>query len=102
MTKVKKLINQSGSFEDTAKIDWQPMELFEDLGHCIKILNIRFTFLIFAILLLVNSEIQYSIFRYSKSFYKTETKCCVSGIYAIFTLWIFRHIKRMKKKSQQK
>ena len=31
MTTLKKLVNLSGSFEDTAKFNWQPMELFADV-----------------------------------------------------------------------
>ena len=34
MTTMKKLINQSGSFENTAKFNWQPMELFENRRIC--------------------------------------------------------------------
>ena len=30
LTIVKKLLNQSGGFDDTVKFDWQPMELFEN------------------------------------------------------------------------
>ena len=30
MTIVKKLVNQSGSFEDTAKFNWEPMESLEN------------------------------------------------------------------------
>ena len=30
MTIVKKLVNYSGSFEDTAKFNWEPMESFEN------------------------------------------------------------------------
>ena len=30
ITTVKKLVNKSGSFEDTSKFNWKPMKLFEN------------------------------------------------------------------------
>ena len=43
MTIAKKLINQSGSFEDKAIFDWQPMELWE-IPVCIIIIIIMYLY----------------------------------------------------------